>query len=441
VVVVGLGPAGPDLLTAETLAAIARVQPRYVRTSRHPAVGALGAAVQSFDHLYEAAASFDEVYAGIVDAIVAAAVEHGEILYAVPGSPRVAERSVAQLCQDDRVEVEVLPALSFLDLTWVRLALDPLVAGVRVVDGRSFAVDAAGATGPLLVAQCDARHVLSEIKLAVEEAPTEPVTVLQRLGLPDERIFTVAWDELDRVVDPDHLTSLYVPQLAEPVAASFARFDEQVRILRAECPWDAEQTHESLRRHLVEEAYEVLDAIDSLAAAQAADDDTGIDEGYTHLEEELGDLLYQVFFHAVLAAESGRFTAADVARGIYDKLERRHPHVFGDLHAASSEDVMANWEQIKKDEKGRDSIMDGIPGSLPALLFASKVLGKAGDFAGAPPAAGPEAELGAELFALVGRARATGVDPESALRRATTAFVEQYRVVERRDLGARSARP
>lgn len=448
VVVVGLGPAGTELVTAGTLDAIARIPHRYVRTTRHPSVPVLGADVTAFDELYEAAVSFDEVYRSIVEHLVAAAREFGEVLYAVPGSPRVAERSVDLLCRDDRVEVEVLPALSFLDLVWTRLGVDPIEAGVHVVDGRSFAVDAAGAHGPLLVAQCDARHVLSEVKLAVEEPPEAPVTVLQRLGLPDERVFEVAWADLDRVVDPDHLTSLYIPYLQAPAAVAFARFDEQVRILRAECPWDAEQTHASLRRHLLEESYEVLEAIDAVSAAQAAADagDAAavLDDAYAHLEEELGDLLYQVFFHAVLAAENGRFTVADVAQGIHDKLERRHPHVFGDLHAASSGEVLANWEQIKKAEKGRESVMDGIPRALPALQYASKVIGKAGAAGEAVAGAAlaedsTEAAVGRALFAAVLDARRQGVDAEAALRTAVDRFVAAYRAAEASDDSARDA--
>ena len=427
VVVVGLGPAGADLLTAGTIDAIRRVPQRYLRTTRHAAAHAVDDA-SSFDDLYENAASFDEVYRGIVEALVEAARCHGEVLYAVPGSPRVAERSVELLCADGRVDVDVLPSLSFLDLAWVRLGIDPLAAGVRVVDGRSFRVDAAGSRGPLLVAQCDARHVLSEIKLAVEESPGVPVTVVQRLGAPDERVFTVAWDDLDRSFEPDHLTSLYIPELAEPVAAAFARFDEQVRVLRAECPWDAQQTHESLQRHLLEETYEVLEAIDAVTADP--------DAGYVHLEEELGDLLYQVFFHSVIAAENGAFTVADVAYGIFAKLERRHPHVFGSVDAPSADDVLANWETNKRAEKGRESAMDGIPTGLPALAFATKVLSKATSFdaMSVVDAAGisgeAELEVAAALLAVVARARAAGVDAEQALRRATTLVVTAFRTAE-----------
>ncbi len=230
---------------------------------------------------------------------------------------------------------------------------------MRLVDGHDFAVAAAGATGPLLVGQCDRPSVLSDIKLSVEEGPT--VTVLQRLGLPDEAVTEVAWADLDRAVEPDHLTSLWIPGLAEPVAAELERFAGLVRRLRAECPWDREQTHQSLTRHLVEESYEVLDAIDLLAVDE--------DEGYVALEEELGDLLFQVFFHATLGAEEGRFTLADVARGVHDKLVARHPHVFGDVEVDGADDVVTNWESIKKAEKGRESVFDGIPrGSAgPAL--------------------------------------------------------------------------
>ena len=424
VVVVGLGPAGPELLTAATRTEIERLAHRYLRTTRHPAAVAVPEAT-SFDARYEAEATMDAVYRGIVDDLVAAAEEHGEVLYAVPGSPTVAERTVELLRADDRVEVDVLPSVSFLDLAWERLGVDPVAAGVRLVDGHDFAVAAAGTTGPLLVGQCDRPSVLSDIKLSVEEGPT--VTVLQRLGLPDEAVTEVAWADLDRAVEPDHLTSLWIPGLTEPVAAELERFAGLVRRLRAECPWDREQTHQSLTRHLVEESYEVLDAIDLLAVDE--------DEGYVALEEELGDLLFQVFFHATLGAEEGRFTLADVARGVHDKLVARHPHVFGDVEVDGADDVVTNWESIKKAEKGRESVFDGIPRGLPALLYALKVQKKAeatGLIEAVPLPTGDEADdLGAALLVLVARARAQGIDPEDALRRATTAWRDDLRAEER----------
>ncbi|MEQ1788713.1 MAG: MazG family protein, partial [Acidimicrobiales bacterium] len=367
VVIAGLGPAGADLLTSGTLAAVEAIPHRFLRTRRHPAAVAVADAVD-FDHVYESAESFEEVYAAIVDAVVEAAIAHGVVLYAVPGSPVVAERSVELLVADGRVTTEVLPALSFLDLAWARLAVDPVALGARLVDGRRFAVQAAGERGPLLVGQCDQVHVLSDIKLALDEGPA--VVVLQRLGLPDESVRTVAWDDLDRVVAPDHLTSLWIPALAAPVAGEVARFHELVRTLRAECPWDRVQTHASLTRHLLEETYEVLDAIEHL------DPEAG--EGFEHLEEELGDLLFQVVFHSVLAAEEGQFTLADVAQGIHDKLHARHPHVFDpDAGPTDVEQLTVDWERRKVEEKGRASVMDGIPSALPALAYAAKVQKKA----------------------------------------------------------------
>lgn len=412
VVVVGLGPAGPELLTAEATAALERIPHRYLRTTRHPAAVAVTDAV-SFDERYESAASMDAVYRGIVDDLVAAATEHGEVLYAVPGSPTVAEHTVELLRANDRVEVSVLASVSFLDLAWDRLGVDPVAVGARLIDGHDFAVAAAGATGPLLVGQCDRPSVLSDIKLAVEEGPT--VTVLQRLGLSDESVTEVAWDDLDRVVEPDHLTSLWIPGLAAPVAAELVAFAEVVRRLRAECPWDREQTHQSLTRHLIEESYEVLDAIDLLG--------TDEDEGYVALEEELGDLLFQVVFHATLGAEEGRFTLADVARGIHDKLVLRHPHVFAELQVDGAEEVVSNWEAIKKAEKGRASVFDGIPNGLPALLYALKIDKKAVATGLADKVPAPEGDdLGHELLALVTQARAAGLDPEDALRRTAMAW-------------------
>ena len=145
------------------------------------------------------------------------------------------------------------------------------------------------------------------------------MVVLQRLGLPDESVSPVAWADLDRAVRPDHLTSLWIPRLAPPVGAELIGFWELVRTLRERCPWDRAQTPHSLRRYLLEESYEVLDALDRLDP----DDGRGADD----VADELGDLLFQVVFHAVIAEESGWFTLADVAAGIHRKLVRRHPHV------------------------------------------------------------------------------------------------------------------
>jgi tetrapyrrole methylase family protein/MazG family protein len=256
---------------------------------------------------------------------------------------------------------------------------------------------------------------------------------------------SVAWNDLDREIEPDHLTTLWIPELAAPVGAELVRFHELVRTLRVACPWDREQTHASLKRHLLEESYEVLDAIDAIDGGDA-------DAGFAELEEELGDLLFQVVFHSVLGAEEGRFTLADVARGIHDKLVYRHPHVFAAVEVDGTDAVLANWEELKAAEKSRASLMEGIPSALPALAYAAKVQKRAAsvgfdwdDVAGALPKIAEELgelvevlsepddaaeELGDLLFAVVNVARHLGVDAEGALRAATAKFRARFEGVE-----------
>ena len=192
--------------------------------------------------------------------------------------------------------------------------------------------------------------------------------------------------------------------------------------LRSGCPWDREQTHRSLAKYLLEESYETLEAIES--------------GDRTHLREELGDLLLQVYFHARIAEEHDEepFDIDDVAGGIVDKLVHRHPHVFADGTAADADEVEASWELIKAAEKGRRSVLDGIPWNLPALALADKVVGRA-DRAGVPtaeanPAADRAEAVGDELLALVRRARSDGVDAEQALRDAVRRLADQVRTTE-----------
>lgn len=437
VVVVGLGPAGVDYIPTATLDVIESVPHRYLRTTVHPSAHVVPGAL-SFDALYEQADRFEDVYTGIVDALADAAAEHGEVLYAVPGSPLVLERTVALLRSDDRVEAVVHPAMSFLDVVWTRLGIDPVEAGVRLVDGHRFAVDAAGERGPLLVAHTHADWVLSEMKLAAEDVDSAEVVILQRLGSPDESIVTTTWADLDRTITADHLTSVYVPHLAAPVGREYVRFHELTRTLREQCPWDREQTHTSLVRYVIEEAYEVADALTAVG-----DDPEAVSvEADDALMSELGDLLYQVELHATIAEQQGRFTMADVCRAVHDKLVRRHPHVFGP-HAGerTPEELVASWEDTKADERGPDaSPFEGIPRSMPALSYAAKVLKRAEraglgtpivddlplvDLITADLAASDLTldELGKTLLAIVVAARSAGQDAEAALR----TVVDEYR--------------
>ena len=456
IVVAGIGPAGPEYVTTAVMTAIDRIEHRYIRTSRHPSAGVVEAAT-SFDELYESANTFDEVYATIVERLVSAAIEHGEILYAVPGSPWVLERTVRHLLNDQRVTLDILPAISFLDLAYAALCIDPVEAGVRLVDGHQFAQAAAGQAGPLLVAHCHANWVLSDIKLAVEDAKgDEEVIILQRLGCPDQHVINATWAELDQTVEADHLTTIYIPHLAAPVGHELVRFHSIVRQLREECPWDRKQTHQSLAKYAIEETYELVEAI-----GQLGDDGEGDDE----LEGELGDVLLQVVLNAAIAEQEGRFNLADVARSISEKMIRRHPHVFGDVTVNDAGDVVTNWAAIKAVEKGRSSdapigIFDGLAGSLPALSYAGEMGKKAAkvgfdwddprgtlakvaeelaevDEAWDDPLHVHE-ELGDLLFAVANVARHRNVDPEVALRQAAAKFQrrceEMYALADERGI-------
>ena len=230
---------------------------------------------------------------------------------------------------------------------------------------------------------------------------------------------------------------------SESLNVAVARLDELVRTLREQCPWDREQTHTSLRRYLLEETYETLEALDARAGGDGTAEDLDRD-----LCEELGDLLYQVWFQAHLASERGAFDIVDVALGVREKLIARHPHVYGDVEAADADAVRANWDAIKLEEKGRDSVMDGIPQTLPALLRAVKVQKRAaaaGLGANDPPQ-GPfsdtegalarlradpsEHSLGELLLAAVELGRRIKIDPEDALRSATERAERHYRTLE-----------
>jgi tetrapyrrole methylase family protein/MazG family protein len=438
IIVVGLGPAGPELITNRTSELVGSTTPVYLRTARHPAAVGLDRA-DTFDDLYESADSFAQVYESIADRLVSISRDSGEVIYAVPGSPRVLEHSVSILLQRrDEADVLVEPAMSFLDLAWDRLEIDPIEDRVRLIDGHTFAQSAAGESGPLVVAHCHNRRVLSDIKLSVEDPGAMTATLLHHMGLPDEQVIEIAWSDLDRGLEPDHLTALYVPALPLAVGRAFSGFAVLVDRLRADCPWDAKQTHASLRKHLIEESYEVLEAIDALSAGidNGPTDDEELDAAYESLCEELGDLLYQVFFHALLAAEQGRFGVAEVADGITAKLTERHPHVFGDVAVGDVDEVLSNWEASKLAEKGRASVMDGIPATLPAALLAAKVTTKARGVDIDPAALdlselGDQEEIAAELFALIGRCVDADIDAESRFGQAANPLIDQVRAAGR----------
>lgn len=458
-VIVGLGPADASLMTADALRHIDSIAVKFARTRRHPACDTLPDDVTYFDDVYESARDIADVYQRISESVAQAAKDHGTVLYIVPGSPLVAEHTVELLRADPTIKCDIRPALSYLDVAWTALGIDPLAAGVRLVDGHTFAVDAAGERGPLLVAQTDRREVLSDMKLALGDADLDdfaPVTVLHHLGLSDEQVFELSWADLDRSFEPDHLTSIWVPELSAPVASELVKFNDVIRRLRRECPWDKAQTHQSLMKYLIEEAYETVEAIGLLREGDADTEDAFVDE--------LGDVLLQVVLHSAIAEQEGRFTLADVASHATEKMVRRHPHVFASTDADSAEQVAKNWQEIKAAERGESSsvarALDGVNTAVPSLMHAyavqraaakvgfdwphvtgafAKVTEELAEVQEASTDAARRDEIGDLLFAVVNAARHLGVEPESALRAATAKFSGRFEAVE--DLASARAIP
>lgn len=442
--VVGLGPSTADHITERTARLIRESPTVRFRTVVHPSAVHFGE-VTSYDEFYERANSFDELYDEIVDDLVRLAhvSPGGEVLYVVPGSPVVAERTVELLRERDDVEVITEPAVSVIDVACAALGRDPMNVGLRVLDALTSNDNVRG-PGPILMLQTYSPEVLAGV---ADRLPASgDVTILHHLGLEDELVFTCRADELTNFRAADHLTSLWVEEFRDAGVAMSDLVDFMKR-LRAECPWDQEQTHASLTRHLLEEAYEALDALE--AFVRASDEDVLDDAVVHHVEEELGDLLFQVVFHAELGDEEGNFNFASIADGVRVKLIGRHPHVFGDVTVANAEEVATRWEALKQTEKGRDSITDGIAWQLPALTLYTKLLRKAtlvdilvesGDVSrqraldaiaaleldvdavgDATSSSNVSAAWGDALSALVAAARFAGVDLEGVLReRATT---------------------
>jgi tetrapyrrole methylase family protein/MazG family protein len=405
--------------------------------------------VRTFDHLYESAESYEQVYEAIITKVLELGHRAQGVVYAVPGHPFVAEATGPELVRRARAEglaLRLIPGISFLEPVFSALGIDPLPQ-MALVDALSLAtrhVPGFPPDVPALVAQLDTRQIAGEVKLTLMSIyPDEhPVQLVHSAGLPEEKVESLPLYAIDRSSQIGNLSVLYVPPLGE--ATSFEAFQELIARLRAPdgCPWDRKQTHQSLRPNLLEEAYEVLSALD-----------TGDPKAMC---EEFGDLLLQVVLHAQIASEMGEFTMADILQHVHTKIVHRHPHVFGDLQVSDVEGVMHNWERWKEEERlenGEEEkgILDGVAPALPALAQAEacqkraarvgfdwpdiqgvwdKVLEEMDELRTAADETARAQEFGDLLFALVNLARWMKVDPESALRQANARFRRRFGHIE-----------
>lgn len=469
VIVVGLGPGGGGYLSLETIHLLGEHKV-ILRTKVHPAVAELerrGIAYETCDHYYEAGVTFEEVYNKIT-AYVLETARTQTVVYAVPGSPLVAEKTVLLLRQAARkqqIPLTIKPAMSFLDLAYTALEIDP-IDGLRIIDAQDFGALAEAGQYPLMITQVYDPLVASDMKLSLMEAlPDEtPVYFLRNLGLPDEECVKIPLFEVDRRPHIDHLTSVFIPGpasfpergnlpedgkddrfplLPRKTAYDIRPLSDVMQVLREPggCPWDREQNFSSIRANLIEECYEYIEAVDNR--------DT---EG---MQEELGDILMQVVFHARMAEEKGLFDLQSVIDGVTEKLIHRHPHVFGETKVKDSNEVLRNWETIKQAEKtDRKRILDGVYPGLPSLLRANKVQRKAAkvgfdwqEIAGvkakvreewqelaeavaAQDTEAMESELGDVFFALVNYARHLGIESETALHQCNNRFTRRFEYVE-----------
>lgn len=450
ITIVGLGPGNPEQLTVEARRVLADAPEVWFRTLRHPTLEGLEVrASRSFDDLYDSLDSFEAVYDAIVERCWGLAARDEGLVYAVPGDPMVAEATVRGLLARARAEgtaVRIVHGVSFIEPVLGALGVDPLAEGLQVADALSPVVSP---ERPALFAQVHDQRVATGLKLALLELypPEHAVTVVRDAGRASVSVQRVAIEELDRLDGFDHLTTVFVPALGLiDNVRTFDGFRAIIARLRAPdgCPWDRQQTHSSLRKHLLEESYEALTALD--------DGDT------VALEEELGDILLQIVLHARIGEEHGEFDAADVVEGIARKIIRRHPHVFGDVQVSGADEVLKNWEAIKKQEKGDAprSTLSGIPRSLPALhkahLIQKRVARVGFDWENVEGAIGKleeevaevreavsagddvhvREELGDLLFATVNVSRFFGQNAEELLDQTIRKFVRRFESLEER---------
>lgn len=448
ITVVGLGPGNGRFLTRAAWEALSQAEIVYVRTARHPAVADLPAGVRrhSFDHIYDAADSFETVYKTIVAELLELG-QAGDVIYAVPGHPFVGESTVTRLvatAKEAGIPVEIVAGLSFVEPCLTAVSQDGM-DGVQIFDAielSQYLYPPVNPDFPLLLGQVYSRMLASELKLVLTAVyPDEhPVTLIHRAGDDNQAVEQIPLYAIDRSDEVSHLTSLFLPPL--PHHSSLNALAETVAILRSPdgCPWDQEQTPQSLRAGFLEESSEVLAALD-------ADD---MDE----LREELGDVLYHLVMQTQMASETEAFRLKDVIAGIDAKLKYRHPHVWGDWQVSNSEEVIQNWEMLKAREKSErsNSLVDHIPETLPALARSQKLQARVRqvgfdwpNIAGvyekvqeeiaelrlAVSAEHRAEELGDLLFVVVNLANWLDIDAESALREANLKFSRRFRAVEK----------
>ncbi len=439
---VGLGPGRPEQLTLEAREALDRAQRIYLSDTRHPLAYqfAQDPRCNVLENIFEEADTADAAYRRIAQMVV----DQGRVsrvVYAAPGDPSIGN-TICQLilrrAEAESINCQIVHGVSLIEPVCDALGLDPLTDGLQVLEASTL-ISAVGdgsetnptdpfagryrpyePTRPLLVPQIDGHQALEAVKNALLECypPDSPVELVCDAGLDCESVWSGELESVDSYAPVGRQLVLHVPPV-DPILprGDFGTLRSVVALLRspAGCPWDREQTSESIRHNLLEESYEAVDALD-----------TGDRRAFMG---ELGDVLLQVVMHAQFAREAGEFTIEDVINEVSDKLIRRHPHVFGDVSIATADGVLATWEKIKAVERGAErSIFAGLPKSLPALHMLQIVVRRAGRHGIPVSEMAQRLELAGDESSrrLVEICVSAGgdVDLEAALRRATLDLIE-----------------
>lgn len=447
ITILGLGPGDPELISRKAWQIISNAKEVYFRTNYQGLNKHIPASVHvcSFDEIYDRSEAFTDVYAGIVREILKLAERPEGVIYAVPGDPYVGEATVPAILEGAalrQINVQVVPGISFVEPCLEVVGYDAL-AGLYIADALDLTTAFSPPFSPdlpALIGQVHSRFVAADLKLCLlNQYPAEQeVILIHGAGTAQPAHEKIPLLELDHSENISYMTSLYIPALE--TASGFESFQNTIAHLRSPegCPWDQKQTHQSLRPHLLEEAYETLEALDN-------DDPRG-------LVEELGDLLLQIVLHAQIASEVGDFQMTDIIAGINTKIIHRHPHVFGELAGLEMDEVLVNWERLKAEEKNHhNGVLSGIPQALPALSQAAKIqtrvalagfdwqeihgveekiLEELQEIHSAKNNQERQSELGDLLFSVVNYARWLEIDPEDALRNANKRFRMRFQQLE-----------
>lgn len=452
ITVVGLGPGSKEALTVGVLETLKNSNKVFFRTEKHPNIEylrQLGVKFNTYDSFYDKYNNFDDIYRAIAEDIIRIHEEESDLVYGVPGHPLVAEKSVTillRLCEERKIETKLMPSVSFVDAVIESLKLDP-IEGLKIVDAFDIKNQVMDKRMGVIVTQVYNKYIASETKLALCDYYKDDTEIyfVRAAGVENEEsIRKIKLYDLDRQEDIDYLTSIYIPKKIDEVK-DFQDLLDVMSVLRSEegCMWDLQQTHESLKRALIEECYEVIEAIDE------KDDEK--------LVEELGDLLFQVVFHSQIGSEDGYFNINEVIEGITNKMIKRHPHIFGDVKVKDTNEILDNWDLIKAKEQKIEKYTDElkhVPKCLPGLIRADKVQRKAGkvgfDWNDVLPAMDKvieeleeikdvyksedmskiQEEVGDLIFATVNIARLLDIDPEFAVNYTIDKFIRRFQFME-----------